>query len=175
MPDSPENMIKLTRGSHQSPRHGLCVMELASLLAGERFSDHPASVCPVIGSVMRSYNDAVSDPRRQDLYPYAARMLGTRSTTEISELRRARIIAWAREGRPVRRLPRWRARDAFPEPCRKTAGAIAMSAIRAHTDRTHARVLALLDELIEIGMPPDPEAAPMSATTGAGHAERTAV
>jgi hypothetical protein len=36
-------------------------------------------------------------------------------------------------------------------------GAIAMSAMRQHSDRTHARMLALMDELIEIGRPPDPE------------------
>ena len=69
MPDTTGNAIGLSRGNHQSPAQGLCVMELASLLAGEPFSDHPASVCPVIGSLMRAYNDAVDDDRRQDLYP----------------------------------------------------------------------------------------------------------
>ncbi len=166
MADLPENEIELSRGSHQSPRQGLCVMELASLLAGERFSDHPASVCPVIGSVMRSYNDAISDARRQDLYPYAARILGTRSTVDVAELRRSRIVDWSREGRSPRRLPRWRARGAFPEPCRKTAGAIAMGAIRHHNDHTHARLLALIDDLVEIGKPPDPEAAPALEAAG---------
>ncbi len=157
MPDPPGNDLELSRGSHQSPRHGLCVMELASLLAGERFSDHPASVCPVIGSLIRSYNDAANDARRQDLYPYAARILGTRSTVEVAEQRRARIIAWAREERPLRALPRWRPRS-VPERCHKTAGALALSAIHRHTDRSHLRMLALLDELIEIGRPPEPRA-----------------
>jgi len=159
MADLGEHEIKLSRGSHQSPKQGLCVMELASLLAGERFSDHPASVCPVIGSLMRSYNDAISDDRRQDLYPYAARILGTRSTVDVAEQRRSRIVDWAREGRSTRRLARWHARRPFPEPCRRTAGAIAMAAIRQHNDRTHARLLALIDELVAIGQPPDPEAA----------------
>lgn len=158
MLDAPGSGPKLSSGSHDSPQQGLCVMELASLLAGERFSDHPASVCPVIASLMRSYNDAASDARRQDLYPYAARILGTRSTLEVAELRRARIIAWAREGRPSMRLPRWSPDAAFPEPVRKTAGAIAITAICGQSRRTHLRVLALIDELIEIGAPPDPEA-----------------
>jgi hypothetical protein len=162
MLDIPDNKIKLSRGSHRSPRQGICVMELASLLAGERFSDSPESVCPVIGSLMRSYNDAVPDARRQDLYPYAARILGTRSTLEVAEERRARIIAWTRGGRRPRRLPRWFGRP-LPEPCRKTAGGIALAAIRTHTDRTHARMLALIDELIEIGKPPDPEQAAAEA------------
>jgi hypothetical protein len=40
--------IKLSKGKHTSPEDGACVMELASMLAGEQFSDHPASVCPVL-------------------------------------------------------------------------------------------------------------------------------
>ena len=30
----------------------MCVMELASMLAGERFGDRPVSVCPVIGAFL---------------------------------------------------------------------------------------------------------------------------
>jgi len=33
--------IRLSRGKHSSPEEGACVMELASMLAGEPFSDHP--------------------------------------------------------------------------------------------------------------------------------------
>ena len=32
----------LSRGKHRNPRKGACFMEFASLLAGERWSDHPA-------------------------------------------------------------------------------------------------------------------------------------
>jgi hypothetical protein len=46
--------VKLSRGRHVSPASGMCVMELASVLAGERFSDHPQAVCPVIGALMRA-------------------------------------------------------------------------------------------------------------------------
>ncbi|MBV9806078.1 MAG: hypothetical protein JO286_02790, partial [Solirubrobacterales bacterium] len=46
--------IKLSKGKHTSPEDGACVMELASMLSGEPFTDHPASVCPVIGSFLRS-------------------------------------------------------------------------------------------------------------------------
>jgi hypothetical protein len=34
------------RGQHANPERGVCVMELASMLAGEPFTDHPRSVCP---------------------------------------------------------------------------------------------------------------------------------
>jgi hypothetical protein len=46
----------------------VCVMELASILADEPFSDHPRSECPMIGSFLRAYNDRIDDGRRQDLY-----------------------------------------------------------------------------------------------------------
>ena len=51
--------IKLSTGKHASPEDGACVMELASMLAGESFTDHPASVCPVIGSLLRASERAV--------------------------------------------------------------------------------------------------------------------
>jgi len=69
--------VRLARGRHDSPSHGVCVMELASMLAGERFTDSPRSVCPVVAAFMRTYNDAVDDTRRQDLYGFAAQSVGT--------------------------------------------------------------------------------------------------
>ena len=74
--------IKLSKGKHASPEDGACVMELASMLAGEPFSDHPASACPVIGSFLRAYNDSIDDGRRQDLYALAARIVGSRRSEE---------------------------------------------------------------------------------------------
>src|SRR6266545_4298303 len=38
----------LSPGKHRSPRTGACFMELASLLAGERWSDHPACTHPLL-------------------------------------------------------------------------------------------------------------------------------
>ncbi len=63
---------RLSQGKHTSPEEGACVMELASMLAGERFSDHPAWACPVIGSFLRAYNDPIDDLHRQDLYATAS-------------------------------------------------------------------------------------------------------
>ena len=71
--------VTLARGKHASPRTGACVMELASMLAGEDFTDRPASVCPVIAAFLRAYNDAIDDRRRQDLYRYASAAVGTRA------------------------------------------------------------------------------------------------
>ena len=72
MPPVSHQTIKLSRGRHSSAEHGACVMELASMLAGEGFSDHPRSVSRPIASFLRGYNDLVDDRRREDLYGYAA-------------------------------------------------------------------------------------------------------
>src|SRR5437588_2934141 len=79
--------IRLTRGRHMSPHDGACVMELASMLADERFTDHPSSVCPVVAMVLRAYNDGIDDERRQDLYAHASATVGTRDR----RLRAARL------------------------------------------------------------------------------------
>src|SRR5579884_2126353 len=79
--------IKLSKGKHASPEDGACVMELASMLAGEPFSDHPAGVCPVIGSFLRAYNDSIDDRRRQDLYAYAAKVVGSRAAIRVQRSR----------------------------------------------------------------------------------------
>ena len=60
------------------------------MLAGERFSDRPASVCPIVAAVVRAYNDAVDDRRRQDLYRFAADAVGTRGDFGLQH-RRAQV------------------------------------------------------------------------------------
>src|SRR2546421_4590903 len=89
--------IKLSKGKHSSPEDGACVMELASMLAGEPFTDHPASVCPVIGSFLRSYNDSIDERRRQSLYDYASKVVGSRSSRRAQEARAERLTEWADE------------------------------------------------------------------------------
>jgi hypothetical protein len=57
----------LSPGKHPNPRTGACFMELASLLAGERWSDHPACTHPLLAAVARHVNDHTSDAGRQRL------------------------------------------------------------------------------------------------------------
>src|SRR6266568_2169792 len=57
----------LSRGKHRSPRMGACFMELASYLAGERWSDHPACTHPLLAAVARDVNDYTSDAGRARL------------------------------------------------------------------------------------------------------------
>jgi len=69
--------VRLAKGSHASPDQGACVVELASMLAGEPFSDRPRTVCPVIAGFLRTYNDLLPDSERDTLYPYAALVVGS--------------------------------------------------------------------------------------------------
>jgi hypothetical protein len=144
-------------------------MELASMLAGEPFSDHPISVCPVIGSFLRAYNDAIDDDRRQDLYVYAARAVGTRRSISIQRARAARLTQWAAEMQrrhwTSRYLPGRRLNMAglCRQPSAHAAGTHAVRAIPRHTDRTHAEALELLEELLAMGAPPQPVTAPDAA------------
>jgi len=81
MPETMHQTVKLSRGKHSSPQRGACVMELASMLAGEPFSDRPDCVCPVLAGFLRVYNDQLDDDRRQDLFAYEARVVGSRSAS----------------------------------------------------------------------------------------------
>jgi hypothetical protein len=80
--------VRLSRGKHASPLQGACVMELASMLAGEPFTDRPGCVDPVIAAYLRALNDIADDEQRQQLYRYASAAVGTRGD---EELRRRRI------------------------------------------------------------------------------------
>ncbi len=63
----PDLVPILSRGKHRSPRKGACFMELASYLAGERWSDHPRCTHPLLASVARLVNDLTSDAHRSRL------------------------------------------------------------------------------------------------------------
>jgi hypothetical protein len=82
--------VRLGRGDHPEQASGMCVLELASVLAGDEFDAYPPSVCPVIAAFLRCYNDLVDNARRQDLIPYAAAVVGTRADKR-KEAERARL------------------------------------------------------------------------------------
>jgi hypothetical protein len=71
------------------------VVELASVIAGEEFSDRPSCVCPVIGAFLRGWNDRASHTERQRLSPYAARIVGSRSNPRVTRKRRDICLEWA--------------------------------------------------------------------------------
>jgi hypothetical protein len=66
----------LSGGKHRSPRKGACFMEFASLLAGERWSDHPACTHPLLAAVARHVNDYTSDAGRPRLVHLIPSVIG---------------------------------------------------------------------------------------------------
>src|SRR5215468_29118 len=77
MTAAPYQVVRLARGRHATPATGVCAMELASMIAHERFSDRSPSISPTIGAFLRTYNDGLNDERRQDLYAVAALVVGS--------------------------------------------------------------------------------------------------
>lgn len=148
--------VRLTAGRHRSRDDGVCVMELASMLAGEPFGDHPMSVCPVIAGFLRSYNDHLEPVARQDLYWYAARVVGTRADPATERVRARMCACWARD---VCDSPPLRVRilhKLFHGQGPDVDGVYAArAAIASPSDVTHGRALAFLNELIKIGADPE--------------------
>lgn len=76
---TPDFMPTLSPGRHRNPRKGACFMEMASYLAGEKWSDHPACTHPLLASLARMVNDSVSNESRQRLTPMIPDVIGLTS------------------------------------------------------------------------------------------------
>jgi hypothetical protein len=75
----PELIPQLSRGKHRSPRKGACFMEMASYLAGERWSDHPACTHPLLATLARLVNDHTTDAGRGELIELVPSVIGLTS------------------------------------------------------------------------------------------------
>lgn len=134
--------VALSRGRHDGPEEGACVMELASMLAGEPFSDSPRAVCPVLAAFLRSYNDGVDDARRLSLYALAAMVVGTDGDrrTERRRLKRCRERVLELRGAAASRADRFFMRVLWTD----TAVACAAAFLEAGA---HEEALAFVEEL----------------------------
>jgi hypothetical protein len=154
-------LVRLEAGSHRSPNDGVCVVELASVIGGEPFSDRPRCVCRVIGSFLRNWNDRAGYADRQRLYPYASRVVDTGGYRRISRIRRDICLSYAGAdlgrgplGRVAERL-RLRARIAWGVGLwpalrlKNGAGAYAARICFARSGSDEA--FALLDRLLDVG------------------------
>jgi hypothetical protein len=154
MPIEPTHQtVRLSRGKHSSPAQGVCVMELASMLAGESFSDRPSCVDPVIGGLLRAYNDSVDGERRQDLYRLAAQVVGSASTIEVERARAARCLAFANEHRSRSRWGRRRPPALAAHLGSDAPGVLAVRSLGRIDDEAHRQVMAFIGELLAIGRP----------------------
>jgi hypothetical protein len=133
------------------------------MIGGERFSDRPDCVCPVIGAFLRSWNDAVGYADRQRLEPYASLVVDTGGYRRISRIRRDICLSYGGadlDRGPLRRAAarlRMRLRIAwavgiFPSIWLKE-GAGAYAARVCFERGGSEEAFALLDRLLEVGAP----------------------
>lgn len=143
--------VRLAAGRHPSPRFGVCVMELASMLAEEPFTDRPRKASPVIGSFLRTYNDGLDDDRRQDLYDLASQIVGSAARRSVERDRASRCLEFARSlgaGLPS-------GRGAIGIASAEASGAwAALAALgTGPSPEVHARALDFAQELIAVAAP----------------------
>jgi len=92
---APESIPVLSRGKHRNPRRGACFMEMASFLAGERWSDHPACTHPLLADLARLVNDVLTDRSRLLLVPMIPSVIGLTSNDLHVDAAIALRSAWA--------------------------------------------------------------------------------
>jgi hypothetical protein len=88
--------LTLHAGAH-TPNGTFCLLEAVAYVAGEKWSDHPACVSPVIATFGRSWNDSLPDNAARDrlLKPLIPLMIGT-ATGPLDE--ETRGPGWRRIG-----------------------------------------------------------------------------
>jgi len=153
--ESSHQTVQLRHGRHPSPARGACVIELASMLAGERFSDHPQAVCPVLAGFLRAYNDLMPEQQLGELYPCAAVVVGTASSASVRRQRARRLLTWA--GRPARSSLVLRV-----GPWDPTVLPAARHAVELDPAIRRTRVMELLEELAAMGRHSAVPAAPVA-------------
>ena len=92
----PDLVPVLSRGKHRNPRKGACFMEMASFLAGERWSDHPSCTHPLLASLARLVNDSLGDadrPRLVTLIPDVVGLTGSDLDLDVMIATRAAAAA----------------------------------------------------------------------------------
>ncbi|HWG93106.1 MAG TPA: hypothetical protein VNU66_02620 [Mycobacteriales bacterium] len=120
MPHVPDVLPVLSRGKHRSPRKGACFMELASYLAGERWSDRPACTHALLAEVARNTNDRISDAGRSSLAPLIPAVIGLRPEDPRADARIA--LHCALTALPAAPFERQKALAVAVMTCRRVLG-----------------------------------------------------
>lgn len=91
-----EKLGPLKRGLHSGPDAGACIMEAVAFVAGEKWSDHPQCVSPVIGAFLRNWNDSLpTDADRERLLkPLIPKIINTRADAATEERRSYLALDW---------------------------------------------------------------------------------
>jgi hypothetical protein len=142
--------VRLAPGRHERPDDGVCVMELASMLAGEPLSDHPSTVSPLLAALLRGYNDGLDSERRQTLKRYAVASLGTACGHPAERERRRRVRWWLATSHG--RFAWLRVYD-----MQQVGRSLGFRVRETGDEHLHQSALALIDELVAVaGQPPAP-------------------
>ena len=121
------------------------------MLADEPFTDRPATISPVIGAFLRTYNDGLDDGRRQDLYPLASLIVGTAAGRAVERERASRCLGFARALGAA--LPSGRAAVGMGTPEASGSWA-ALAALRTGpSQEAHERALQFVRELAWLNPP----------------------
>ncbi|HEY4099569.1 MAG TPA: hypothetical protein VGM20_01695 [Gemmatimonadales bacterium] len=86
--------LQLAAGGHADHK-SFCFNEAVAFVAGEKWSDAPACVSPVIRRFGMGLNDRWSDADRQLLVPFIPRVIGTRTTDADELTRKFMALDWA--------------------------------------------------------------------------------
>ena len=89
--------LVLKSGGHNSRAEGMCFMEAAAYFAGQKHSDRPPCVCPVIGAFSRNWNDRIKDDglRNELLKPLVPVVVWTKGSAALEQRRAYRATDWA--------------------------------------------------------------------------------
>ena len=106
--------IPIESGKHSSIEDGACLLELASFVAGEPWSDRPQCVCQVIGALGRRLNDSIAtdEMRTKLLRPLLPKLLNTKGSSELTVRRAfaaadAAVRIFAASALEHRKMPEW--------------------------------------------------------------------
>jgi len=136
--------LHLEHGSHNDPDSGLCLLEAVALFAGEKHTDHPDCVSPLLANVGIRLNDRVTDLQRQDLKRFIPLVVGTANDGQDDARR------WLAVDRSVRfLLPKYLDKLDRGEQAATLRGLPRI--IDADTYRPHAkRLRTVADEMYEL-------------------------
>jgi hypothetical protein len=89
-------LLTIAEGCHKDRSNGLCMMEIVAWVAGEKHSDSPGCVSPIIASFLRTWNDALPDDesRTRLLAPLVTKVIGTATGAAHEERRAWMLIDW---------------------------------------------------------------------------------
>ncbi len=86
-PNFNDYQIKLSKGSHKTPQDGMCIMECAAYISGERHTAMPNCSSRLIANLAMDTNDNATDEDRNKLIPFVLRIAGSKGTPEMEKLR----------------------------------------------------------------------------------------